>query len=144
MHIILPFCLSTGLSHCVRIEQPSNLIARLTVNVTVSCKHDDNNLDIMLWYQRRKNSTALALISHNYATARPNYEAGYTTRFKHNRIGTVTGDLTISDLNLSDSAVYYCAVKPHSASVSSPVWLKTKRAYRKFKPQHISSLIHIT
>lgn len=63
----------------------------------------------------------MALIGYSYATVPPNNEPGYPdTRFKQTRIDTVTGDLTISNLNLSDSAVYYCAARMHSASVSSP------------------------
>lgn len=120
LHMFLYFYLPTDLSECVRFEQPSDLIANLTDNVKISCKHDDKNLYVMLWYQQRRESTTMALISYNYDTATPNYEAGYTTRFEHNRIDTVTGDLTISNLNLSDSAVYYCAARMHSASVSSP------------------------
>ncbi|KAK3537175.1 hypothetical protein QTP70_002635 [Hemibagrus guttatus] len=111
---------AAGLSDCVQIKQPSNLIANLTDNVKISCTHDDNNFDIMLWYQQRRQSTALALISYNYGKGTPNYETGYSTRFTHNRINTVTGDLTISNLSLSDSAVYYCSARLHSASVSSP------------------------
>lgn len=61
----------------------------------------------------------MVLIGYTYATAPPNYEAGYTERFKQIRVNTLTGHLTISNINLSDSAVYYCAMRRHSAAVLS-------------------------
>lgn len=126
------FSFFTGLSDCVQIEQPSDLITKVKDNVKISCKHDRNNLDVMLWYQRRKESTALALMGYSYATLPPNNEAEFPeTQFKQNRINTVSGDLTISNLNLSDSAVYYCAARIHSASGSSPAWLKTWKSIQE-------------
>ncbi|KAF5887662.1 T-cell receptor beta variable region [Clarias magur] len=107
-------------SDCVQIVQPPDLLVNLTDDVQISCKHDDNNLDVMLWYQRRRESTTLELVSYNFATGTPTYEPGYGTRFKHNRMDTLTGGLSISHLSQSDSGVYHCAARRHSASVSSP------------------------
>ncbi|KAK3537725.1 hypothetical protein QTP70_017884 [Hemibagrus guttatus] len=112
---------STGPSDCVQFEQPQDQITNLNDKVKISCKHNDSTLDVMLWYQRRKESTALALIGYSYATVQPKNEAEFPeSRFRQTRTHTVIGDLTISNLSLSDSAVYYCAAKLHSASVLSP------------------------
>lgn len=138
LNIFVYSCLRTGGSDCVLVKQPLDLLVNLTDDVKISCEHDDGNLDVMLWYQRRRESTTLDLISYNYNTGAPTYEPEYATRFKHNRISTLTGDLTISNLSQSDSAVYYCAARRHSASVSSPAWLKTD-ACRKFTHQQSSS-----
>ncbi|XP_060788808.1 uncharacterized protein LOC132893683 [Neoarius graeffei] len=104
--------LLSSLSDCAQVKQPSDLIANLNDKVHISCQHNDDNLKVMLWYQQRRESATMALISYSYATAPPNNEAGYpATRFKQSKTNTVTGDLTISNLTLSDSAVYYCAAR---------------------------------
>ncbi len=69
----------------------------------------------MLWYQQLHNSKSLALIGYSYGKADPAYEAEFQKRFKMTRKDdTVTGALIISDLSLSDSAVYFCAARRHS------------------------------
>ncbi len=65
----------------------------------------------MLWYQQLHNSKSLALIGYGYRTAEPAYETEFQKRFKMTRQDTVTGALIISNLSLSDSAVYFCAAK---------------------------------
>lgn len=80
--------------------------------VYISCKHDANNLNVMLWYQQKRESTAMALIGYTYATISSRNEPGYPeSRFKQSRTDSVTGALTISNVSLSDSAVCYCAAK---------------------------------
>ncbi|KAF4084285.1 hypothetical protein AMELA_G00127050, partial [Ameiurus melas] len=101
--------LLSSLSDCVQFEQPSDLIKNLKDNVKISCKHNDNNLDVMLWYHQWRESPTMALIGYSYSRIPPNNEPGYPdTSFKQTRIDAVTGDLTIFNLNVSDSAVYYC------------------------------------
>jgi len=60
----------------------------------------------------------MALIVLSYgATSDPTYEDGFKERFTLKRTDTLNGALVISELSLSDSAVYYCAVSMHSAEV---------------------------
>lgn len=72
----------------------------------------------MLWYQQLHNSKLMALIGYSYGTAEPAYEPEFQKRFKMIRQDTVTGALIISNLSLSDSAVYFCAAKRHSVVLS--------------------------
>ncbi len=66
----------------------------------------------MLWYQQK--DTAMVLIGYTYGTGEPSYEDGFRGRFELKKKDTLNGTLAISDLSLSDSAVYYCAVSMHS------------------------------
>ncbi|KAL7872940.1 hypothetical protein AOLI_G00120110 [Acnodon oligacanthus] len=109
----------SSLSYCILVEQPSDLIVKPADDVNISCSHNEEDKDVMLWYQQRRDPLALALISYNYATAPPNHEPEFTDRFKHSRLDTLKGDLIISNLSISDSAVYFCAVRRHSAVVLS-------------------------
>lgn len=50
------------------------------------------------------------------ATSNPINEDKFQDRFKQSRQDTLKGNLIISNLRQSDSAVYYCAAKEHSAA----------------------------
>jgi len=60
----------------------------------------------------------MVFIALNYgATGDPTYEDGFKERFTLKRTDILNGALEISELSLSDTAVYYCAVSMHSAEV---------------------------
>uniref|UniRef100_A0A8B9RJ74 Ig-like domain-containing protein n=1 Tax=Astyanax mexicanus TaxID=7994 RepID=A0A8B9RJ74_ASTMX len=109
------------MTDCVTFHQSSLLFANQTSMVTIKCSHDDRNLNLMYWYQQKTGSTAMKLISYGYATSDPTYEEGFNQRFKMNRQKTEEGDLTISEVFPSDSAVYFCA-----ASLSATLCLNTQ------------------
>lgn len=107
----------TGRTNCANVQQSSFLLVSETESVTIQCSHDDNNLDIMLWYQQRTDS-AMALIGYSYNMNEPNNEDGFKDRFKQIRQSTTNGNLTIFSVLQTDSAVYFCAAREHSATDS--------------------------
>uniref|UniRef100_A0A672QIV2 Ig-like domain-containing protein n=1 Tax=Sinocyclocheilus grahami TaxID=75366 RepID=A0A672QIV2_SINGR len=100
---------STGTVNCVKFEQTPLLIANLSGEAQINCKHDDSSLAVMLWYQQLRTGMSLDLIGYGYTGSPPNFESRFTDRFTQTRQDTVMGSLTISNLILSDSAIYYCA-----------------------------------
>lgn len=123
---------STGIAaKSVDIKQKSDLLAKKNDTTEIKCTHNDNSMQIMLWYQRK--DTAMNLIVYNYgAEGKPVYEDDLENHFQMKRQDILNGALTISDLHLSDSAVYYCAVSMHSAAVFIASLTKNKkRKYTK-------------
>jgi len=107
---------STGTADCVQFDQSPRLFANQNGKAEINCKHDDNNLVVMLWY--RQQSMSLDLIGYGYSGSSPNSEPGFTERFTQTRQNTVTGSLTITDLTPSDSALYYCAASTQCCKIN--------------------------
>lgn len=121
---------STGTANCVKFEQIPLLIANQSSKAQINCKHNDSSLAVMLWY--RQQSMSLDLIGYGYAGSSPNYEPGFTTnRFTQTRQDTVTGSLIISDLDLSDTAIYYCAASTQCCKISF-YWQKNPLPYLRY------------
>ncbi|XP_046710901.1 uncharacterized protein LOC124389566 [Silurus meridionalis] len=70
----------------------------------------------MLWYQQKSDSTNFSLISYIYGSGKPSNEDEFKDRFHMTKENTLKGNLTISKVLQSDSAVYYCAASKHSAA----------------------------
>ncbi|KAL6477492.1 hypothetical protein MHYP_G00133270 [Metynnis hypsauchen] len=109
----------------VDVLQNSLLFAKQKDNIKIECNHSDSTYTTVLWYQQKSNSTALDLIGYTVGKGNPNNEDRFKQRFTLNRQTTVEGDLTISELQQSDSAVYYCGVSKHSAAHSYECRTKT-------------------
>uniref|UniRef100_A0A8C1DVD6 Ig-like domain-containing protein n=1 Tax=Cyprinus carpio carpio TaxID=630221 RepID=A0A8C1DVD6_CYPCA len=96
---------------------PTSMLANKTETAVITCSHDDNNMDYMQWYQQKDTAMVLIVLSYGATGGDPSYEDEFKGRFKLDRTATVNGVLKISNLSLSDSAVYYCAVSMHSAVI---------------------------
>ncbi|KAL6477493.1 hypothetical protein MHYP_G00133280 [Metynnis hypsauchen] len=109
----------------VKFQQFPPVIVNQTDKVKLQCSHDDNSLTVMLWYRQETASTTLTLISYGYSAGTPTTETGFTDRFEMIRQNTTFGELIISNVKSSDSAVYFCAASLHSAQLRMTRSLKT-------------------
>lgn len=113
--IILLSC-STGMVDSINFQQDPHLIVSQTAKAKIPCSHNDRTLTFMLQYRQERDSTNLTLISYGRSAGTPFYEPGFTERFEMTRQDVLSGELSISNSSLSDSAVYYCAARIHSAT----------------------------
>ncbi|KAJ0008668.1 hypothetical protein NQD34_016083, partial [Periophthalmus magnuspinnatus] len=79
-------------------------------SVEINCHHDDNNMEIMLWYKQLQNGQ-LKLIVYSYIGFSPDFEEDFQENFGMKRPDTQTGTLSIFNVILSDSATYFCAAR---------------------------------
>lgn len=76
--------------------------------VQIDCRHDDQSLVVMLWYQQREDKQSLDLIAYGYEKS-PTYMPPFKDQVTLSRESAVAGSLQILRAELSHSAVYFCA-----------------------------------
>ncbi|XP_029900718.1 M1-specific T cell receptor beta chain-like [Myripristis murdjan] len=102
-------------------QSPSQLTKEGTEELTITCSHDDISYSTMLWYQHKQSSQSMSLIGFGVNTGSPNYEGRFEERFKLTRENTLKGALIIHKVNLSDSAVYFCAASTQCLAAAPEV-----------------------
>ncbi|KAI3367445.1 hypothetical protein L3Q82_026300 [Scortum barcoo] len=107
-----------GQVSAVTFQQSPPQIVKESTKVQIDCSHDDNTLQLMLFYQQKEES--MTLIGYGYKDS-PNYEGQFEKQFKLTRDEIARGSLIIDKANLSHSAVYFCAASTqrHSHTVSN-------------------------
>ncbi|XP_078134227.1 uncharacterized protein LOC144535562 [Sander vitreus] len=80
----------------------------------MNCSHNkDISHNQMYWYRQRPGET-MTLVVYTVAGGQPDYGGVPQTKYSAIKENTESGALTVKDLQLEDSAVYFCAVSKHS------------------------------
>ena len=94
-----------------------------SVNSEIKCSHNVKNYDVILWYKQDKHKALklLGYLNNNFL----NPEADVKDKISFDGDGRKQSSLNISNLELDDSAVYFCAASQHSAADSTKPNTKT-------------------
>ena len=96
-----------------RLEQPDEMAAAEGGHVTLHCKYiTDDPYPYLFWYQQ-KLKVAPKFILSKLISAEGSTDSEFQERFNASLdTSTKAVPLSIQDLQISDSAVYYCALRP--------------------------------
>ncbi|KAI3367129.1 hypothetical protein L3Q82_008184 [Scortum barcoo] len=105
----------TGSSPSDQIYQtPAQTYDKPGKSATISCSHSIQNYDQILWYKQSKNGELQLL---GYMTGDSGFpETGVNVKIEGNAQKDQNCTLTIKQLSLNSSAVYFCAARLHSAA----------------------------
>ena len=106
--------------------------------VNLSCTHQIQSYDTILWYQRSQGSNRLELIAYVYFTE-PTVEESFTGHFAVDGDGQKESRLDLLKLRSpKDTGDYYCAARMHSDEEPSYACTKTPRVNTREGKQSVS------
>lgn len=97
------------------IQTPKHLIVKQQ-SALFECSHKIQFHEVILWYKQSKNKDMIFLAYLNLDKAYP--EDTFRDKYKFQGDGRNNASMTIENPVLDDTAVYFCAAKRHSVTVS--------------------------
>lgn len=133
LHICIEFqdskiciCLPTGAfdTHSVSQKPPFTIMRTGESLVSgINCSHDISGYDLIYWYKQDENRILKYLGYLNLQFPTP--EDDVKGKISFDGDGSKHSSLSISDLLLDDSGVYFCAASSHSAADSPQLSTQT-------------------
>uniref|UniRef100_A0A3Q2VPD6 Immunoglobulin V-set domain-containing protein n=1 Tax=Haplochromis burtoni TaxID=8153 RepID=A0A3Q2VPD6_HAPBU len=94
-------------------QDPADMYKEQGQTAQITCSHSIDNYNIILWY--KQTNSQLQLLGYMLGTTQfP--EPGVTVTMDGSADKDKTCTLTIKDLFMNSSAVYFCAARYHSAT----------------------------
>uniref|UniRef100_A0A3P9BZG9 Ig-like domain-containing protein n=1 Tax=Maylandia zebra TaxID=106582 RepID=A0A3P9BZG9_9CICH len=114
---VFKHCFSTGVSSTYNVLQtPPSIIKKVGQSVSneIHCSHDVSIFEWILWYKQDKHRAPqfLGYLNLNF----PYPEEDVKGKIIFNGNGKEYSNLTISNVSVTDSAVYFCAASQHSTT----------------------------
>lgn len=108
------------MSSSLIIQQSANVQIKPEEEAHLECYHGDNNYPYMLWYQHKsvaEGQRAMELVGQlHYESA--NLEKNFEAHFNITGHSKGRAQLVISNINPTDSAVYFCAARMAQCYIS--------------------------
>uniref|UniRef100_A0A8C5DIG2 Ig-like domain-containing protein n=1 Tax=Gouania willdenowi TaxID=441366 RepID=A0A8C5DIG2_GOUWI len=101
---------TVGASDSKHVEQKPPFIIRKygdSVNNEIKCSHNITDYNVILWYKQDRGKS-LKLLGYLYNN-NLNFEEDLEERIRFDGDGRKESTLRVTDLNFSDSALYFCA-----------------------------------
>ncbi|KAJ8247950.1 hypothetical protein GJAV_G00252460, partial [Gymnothorax javanicus] len=98
-------------------QTPLQLISNPGAVLSVSCSHNDNNLEYMYWY-RQQLGKGLEQIAYFFTNSDAEFEEDFKKnkeRFEIRKPSALSGSFVLKTLAEEDSAVYFCAARSSGA-----------------------------
>uniref|UniRef100_A0A8C1N6U7 Ig-like domain-containing protein n=1 Tax=Cyprinus carpio TaxID=7962 RepID=A0A8C1N6U7_CYPCA len=124
--------LTTFLSLCTHTYPEKHIAEVEGKSVTLKCKYKTAlSQPELFWYIQRANDFPKYILWRNKIGTKDN-NAQFQERF-HSEVSSDSVPLTIKNLRVSDSAVYYCALRPTVTETHSTLTQKqiTTKVYNK-------------
>ncbi len=102
------FFFHSGLSCKSVLQTPDDLLKNQDQSAVITCTHNIQSYDRILWYKQSQDVLGLKLMGNLY-TKSETKEPEFLHKIKLEGDGRDKGILTISNLTVNDSAVYFCA-----------------------------------
>ncbi|MGH0174195.1 UNVERIFIED_CONTAM: hypothetical protein FKN15_070555 [Acipenser sinensis] len=118
----------TNPSEGINIEQSPPVGERPGQSAELECHHDDSSYNYMYWYQQSRGEGAFKQIGYLQLTT-PSLEEKFKERFSITGEAAKKGFLTISNLIIEDSTIYYCAASKAQCCRSPLSSTKTLRSH---------------
>ena len=112
------FIFSVGVSLSDQVHQtPPEMVVAIKsgATVTLNCSHSIKDYDRILWYKQQRNDKQLKLLGNIYSTT-ANPEKGMDVEMSGSADQDKTASLTIQNISVESSAVYFCAARFHNAA----------------------------
>uniref|UniRef100_A0A671RW61 Ig-like domain-containing protein n=1 Tax=Sinocyclocheilus anshuiensis TaxID=1608454 RepID=A0A671RW61_9TELE len=102
---------SSTLLFALVVQTPAEVIVRSGQTFTLSCSHSISTYNTILWYYQNEHGQGMHIIGYSFHGAH-NVEKDDK---KYNLVGDAKSsvNLTISELTLKESAVYFCAASAY-------------------------------
>uniref|UniRef100_A0A3Q3N3K8 Ig-like domain-containing protein n=1 Tax=Labrus bergylta TaxID=56723 RepID=A0A3Q3N3K8_9LABR len=134
---------STGVSHSNDVNQtPPSIFKRINESVTgeIKCSHNITNYDRILWYKQDAHRALklLGVLNVQHVNLEPDVKG----KINFDGDGREKSSLSVSNLSLTDSGVYFCAASRHSAADLCAVSTRTPLSLSA-DSQHVQAHRHL-